>query len=189
MNAITPYSPIPPDLTPGMGQGGSMSARGGPFPDRFDPSPFELEDSSGGAGGGADPAPFDITIDTVGNTLTVSPGTINSLAPSNNGGTFICPAGVTHYVVLNATAVNGSVTAATLSVDSAVPAPIGATLGFPPSSFKVLLHVIQAQVAFRTIGRHSLHAVSIEALRVQKVMTTPDQLPYDTYYTWQLSGI
>ena len=149
------------------------------------PPPMLGDPVSGGSGTG--PFPFDVTI--AGSDLTVRSGTLNGLVPTNIGTTFTIPAGVTRYLVLTGTASDGVLASCALSLDSAAPATVGTSLGFPPNTFPVLLYVIVDRVAFRVIGNTSLIASVFEAFRVQKTMTTPDQLPYDSYYTWKLSDV
>lgn len=131
--------------------------------------------------------PFTVTM--AGTTVSVANGTLNGLIPTNISSTFSAVAGATRYLVLNVTATDGVITGSTLSLDSSAPAAYGTRLGFPPNTFSIPLYVIISLVPYRLIGQGSLNATSVEAFRVQKVMTTPDMLPYDSYYTWQLTNV
>lgn len=140
--------------------------------------------------GGSESCPFDLTIGgTDGTELKVKPGTINSLLPSNVSSTFTLPANTssyTRYLVLTASCSDGQVTSATLSVDSSAPSPPGVAMGLPPTSFKVLLGLIDTGKAYRTIACGSVSAKPVEAYRTDKASPVFGLSPYDIYYTWQI---
>jgi len=131
--------------------------------------------------------PFQPTI--TGTDMTVQPGTLNGMQPSNIGSTFFIPSTGTYYLVLTASAVNGVIATSSLSVSNSAPAAIGVTIGYPVNTFAYPLYVLVNQTPFRLIGTGSLQAVSTEAFRVQKSMPSPDLLPYDSYYTWTLTNV
>lgn len=131
--------------------------------------------------------PFNVTIK--GTNLTVKYGTLNGAAPTNIGSTFTVPSTGTRYLVLTGSASSGSVVSSSLSVDTTPPAISANNLGFPTNTFKILLYVIVDKRPFRVIGNGSLQALSKEVFRVQKSMTTPDMLPYDSYYNWDISVV
>jgi len=130
--------------------------------------------------------PFEIVI--VGGVASFFSGTFNGVAPTNIGSTFAIPAG-TQYAILTGTASDGAWVSSALSISASPPAPIGNRVGYPPNSIPVLLYVIVDQAPFRIVANTSLVAVSHEQFRVQKSMTTPDMLPYDSYYTWLVSDV
>lgn len=151
-------------------------------------NPRSVQDNAGaGTSTTVQNYPFLPTI--AGTSATIAYGTLNGSAPTNIGSSFTFPAFGTRYFVLSVTASSGVVSSSFLSVDSSPPAGVGTSLGFPPNTFKVLLYVSVNQRLFRTIGPGSLQAVPLEVFRVQKVITTPDMLPYDSYYTWSVSGV
>ena len=131
--------------------------------------------------------PFDAIVS--GTSLKIRYGTINMLAPSNIGSTFTIPGSGTRYLVLTVTASNGAVVSSVLSIETSPPAVLGNQIGYPQSTFAILLSVIVNLTPFRVIGPGSLQALSKEVFRVQKVMLTPDLLPYDSYYTWDISVV
>lgn len=81
-------------------------------------------------------------------TVTVEPGVINNILPSNvfNGGVglteFSVPADSLRYVCLAAQSSDGVISSCTLSVDSAIPPQQTALANALPASFKVLLGVV-----------------------------------------------
>lgn len=137
----------------------------------------------GGAGGGAGPSPFDCSVS--GTDLTLRPGTINQVLPSNMFSTLTLPGGsYTRYIVLTATCSSGEVTSAALSVETTQPVAPGVDAGSPPASFAVLLAVIVDGQVFRTIAPGSLQAQVVESFRADKASPTFGLSPYDIYYTW-----
>lgn len=130
--------------------------------------------------------PFQPTIS--GTTVTVRNGTLNNVAPTNISSSFYYPGG-TYYLVLTCYSSSGVITSSALSIDGSAPSAISSSLGFPPTSFGILLYVLTGGAAIRVIGTGSLQAVASESLRVQKTITTPDMLPYDSYYTWQITNV
>ncbi len=143
----------------------------------------------GGLGASPSVPPFRVQVDATTGDLTIAYGTLNGLIPTNIGSPFNAPAGVTRYFNLNGTASSGVMTSCTVSLDAAAPAAIGTSLGFPPNTFSFPLYVIVDRVPFRVVANTSFQAVVFEAFRVQKVMTTPDMLPYDSYYSWRLGDV
>jgi hypothetical protein len=138
-----------------------------------------------GSGSGSGACPFDITI--AGTTATFRPGTINSLLPSNylTGVTISNPG--TSYLVLNCTASNGEITSAAFSADASAPAAIVPYAGQPPIGFKILIGVAIDGVAVKVWGCGNIAAAGAESFRLQKASPVAGQLPYDVYYTWNLS--
>lgn len=138
--------------------------------------------ASGGAGRAA---PFDITI--TGTTVTFRPGTINSLLPSNYlSGVTITGTG-TEYLLLNCTASNGEITAAAFAVAGTTTAAITPYAGQPPIAFGLLMGIVVDGTATKVWGDGNIQATPVEAFRIQKASPVAGQLPYDVYYTWQLS--
>jgi hypothetical protein len=140
-------------------------------------------------GGGGTPTrcPFDITV--TGTTVTFEPGTINSLLPSNYATGVTIPAMGTRYLVLNCTAANGEITAASFSVESSVPPAIAPYAGEPPVTFGIVIGVVVDSVAVKVWGCGNIQAIGEESFRLQKVSPTAGELPYDVYYTWDISLI
>lgn len=131
--------------------------------------------------------PFDITID--GTTATFRAGTINGYLPTNYLSGVTVPASGTRYLVLNLTASNGQITAATFSVDVAQPGAIVPTVGLPPTSFKLLIGLSIDAVPVKIWGNGNILATPTESFRADRVSITAGQLPYDIYYTWVFSQI
>ena len=134
-------------------------------------------------------APFDITIDSGSGYCTFTYGTVNGVAPTNINSTLSVSLSGTQYVYLACSSVDGVFNSSTIYTGGSAPSLIGTSIGYPPNSFSILIHVVVNGTAFRVIGRSSLQALSKEAFRTQKIITTPDMLPYDSYYTWSISDV
>lgn len=146
--------------------------------------------SGGGTPGPAATYPFDVTLTGSGTlTASVKAGTINGLIPSNFLSTFSIGALATGYLVLSVTTSGGQVTGALLSLPSTPPVGIPVNMGQPPTTFDYLLGAVVNGVWFRVIGLGSLAAASVEAFRVSKVAPAPGTLPYDIYYTWNITAV
>lgn len=145
-------------------------------------------------GGGSTPAttyPFDVSFGTSGDPRDtfVQPGTINGLLPSNYDDVFSLAASGVYYLTLTVTASDGEVASAVLSMEAAPPAGVPTIQGQPPTSFAYLLGVIVDLVWYRTIGLGSLAAAGAEVFRVSKTSPAPGTLPYDIYYTWNVTAV
>lgn len=146
-----------------------------------------IDDADGGGSGSSTVYPFDITV--ASGVATFAYGTINGIAPTNIGSSLSISMTGTQYVYLACSAVDGSFVSSTISIGSSAPGLISTNIGYPPNSFSILIHVVVSGTPFRVINRSSLQAISKEAFRTQKVITTPDMLPYDSYYTWSISDV
>lgn len=133
--------------------------------------------------------PFTMSITSSGATRTITfrPGTINSLLPSNYLTGITVPQTGTRYIVLDVTVVSGAVTAASFGADSTIPGAIAPFAGEPPTSFKILMAVCIDAKLFRVWGCGNIQALAVESFRIQKAVPVAGQLPYDVYYTWDLS--
>lgn len=145
--------------------------------------------SDGGTGGGSTPVyPFDVSFSGSGTlTVTVVPGAINGLLPTNILSTLSIGATATGYLVLSATVSAGQIASCVLSIASSPSAAIPVNMGQPPTAFDFLIGVIVNGVWFRTIGPGGLAATASEAYRVSKLTPSPGTLPYDIWYTWDIT--
>jgi len=130
-------------------------------------------------------APFTVSIS--GTSLTVSSGTVNGLVPTNINSTFIITGTGTEYFYLTVGASNAKVVSSSLAAGAIAPPAIDVIQGQPPLVFYICIYVIVNGVPFRTIGNGSLICTPYEAWRFAKAMTSPDSMPYDSYYSWRVS--
>ena len=136
--------------------------------------------------GGGNVTVYPFTCRISGTNLTLTPGTVNSLLPSNMTSTFVIPSTGTRYVNLVVYASNAEITNVSISVDYSPPPAVSVSLGQPPTTFYINIAVIIDKTAYRTIGGGSLTATSYEVYRLAKSLTSPDSIPYDSYYSWRL---
>lgn len=140
------------------------------------------------------PYPFDVSfINITGTTqeAVIRPGTLNGIIPSNYLTTYVQNrTGTQYYLVLNVT-MGGTpieVTAVSLTFGTSPPAGIPTAAGGPPTSWDYLLGAVLEGVWYRTIGPGSLVAFPVESYRVSQSNPTPGTLPYDIYYTMDVSN-
>ena len=130
--------------------------------------------------------PFDLSsIDAT--TISLSTGTVNNIIPTNVNTPLTITGVGTEYVSLNVSATNAKVVSSSFSITTSSPAAIGVVQGQPPTSFSVCTHVLVNGSSSRVIGNSSLVFTPYEAWRLAKVMTSPDSMPYDSYYSWRAS--
>lgn len=130
-------------------------------------------------------APFTATVN--GLNLTLTTGTLNGLVPTNVGSTFVISSSGTQYLLLTVSTSNAKVTSSSFSISATPASAIDVIQGQPPSTFDICIYVIVNTVPYRVIGNGSLFCTPYEAWRFAKAMTSPDAMPYDSYYSWRVS--
>lgn len=136
--------------------------------------------------------PLDISVDDLGtgnSKITFRAGTINQLLPSNYLTGIIVSNTGTFYLQLDLTAANGKITAASFSAQATPPNAIAPIAGTPPTSFSVLVGVLIGGFAIKVWGCGNIQALPQEAFRLQKVTPVAGQVPYDVYYTWNVTKV
>ncbi len=159
---------------------------------QFDRSVDELEgpQASGGGAPTSGPFPFDVSFTGSGTPLTaaVRPGTLNGLIPTNFTDTYSITVPGVYYLILSATAAAGEIASCLLAMSGSPPTGIPTNMGEPPLAFDYLLGAVIDGVWYRTIGNGSLTAAGQEVFRVSKIAPAPGTLPYDIYYTWNITN-
>lgn len=146
-----------------------------------------LGPTSSGGGGTTGPFPFDVEFS--GLNATVLPGTINGLLATNYDDVFVITNPGVYFVTLSVTAVDGQLASSTLSFAASPPAAVPVVQGQPPTTFDYLLGIVVDGAWFRTIGLGSLAAAGSEVYRVSKTSPAPGTLPYDIWYTWNITAV
>lgn len=152
-----------------------------------------LIDVGGGGGGGSSvcDCPFDIVktavtpaTDPVSYSISIRPGTINGLLPSNWSSVGTYSNEDTKFLVLNVTTDKTGVTAADLSLQDSYTDKIDVYANGAPLSFKVLIGNIASGAKWqRAIGCSSLSALPTEAF----ITDNPDDpLRPTRHYTWEV---
>lgn len=109
-------------------------------------------------------------------------GTINGIIQDNTSTTFSL---TTCCVNLDCTTDGKQVQSATISKDSAPPEPVATTPEVAPSTFKVNLYFIDAELeAYRTIGTSPIMAIPQEMIKETITGVAFGELPYRPWYSW-----
>ena len=151
---------------------------------------------SGGGGTFATKHPFQIAsfVDPESNPespsylVTVQPGTINNILPSNIIGEeslqqFALSADVLKYVVLDCSAASNSLTSCTVQITESQPAPQVPQAFALPGNYKVVLGLVYNAVVYQVVTTNLLVA-SKQAYITDKTNPTPGSLPYNLFLQW-----
>jgi len=126
--------------------------------------------------------PYQILFNGSGNVYLYT-GTVNqTLTTALN--TPITPSGSTQYVTLTISSSAYAVTGSTWSLQSSPPTFPAATINSPPSSFDVLIGIINAGAVTQQVVKHNIVAIPKEWLRVSNVSPVPFGSPYSIYWVW-----
>jgi hypothetical protein len=152
-----------------------------------------------GGGGTSTPAtfhPFQITsfADPESNPespsylVTLRPGTINNLLPTNilddeSLATFALPANNLQYVVLSCTAASNALTSCEIALESSPPSaqtPLAFAL---PTTYEVTLGIVYNTSVYQIVTTN-LSVGSVQACITDKANPTPGSLPYNVFLQW-----
>lgn len=120
--------------------------------------------------------------------VTVRPGTINNLMPTNivSGGSLAeltAAKDSLHYIVLTANSASNVLTSCSVSVDSTAPAgqtPLAFAL---PATYKVVLGVVYNSTVYQMVTSNLLVSGK-QAYITDKTNPTPGSLPYNVFLQW-----
>jgi hypothetical protein len=130
--------------------------------------------------------PFDPILS--GTTVTFYPGTVNNVLPTNYLTGVSVGSGSTKYLTLNVTTNNGKVTTCSITADASQPGDQTATLGVPPTTFKVLLAVFDGSSTVTKVWENkNIQAQSVVVYRADKAIPVVGSSPYDEFYSWLIS--
>ena len=120
--------------------------------------------------------------------VTVQPGTINNILPSNIIGEeslqqFALSADVLKYVVLDCSAASNSLTSCTVQITESQPAPQVPQAFALPGNYKVVLGLVYNAVVYQVVTTNLLVA-SKQAYITDKTNPTPGSLPYNLFLQW-----
>lgn len=126
--------------------------------------------------------------------VTLYPGVVNQLLPSNIFSPINQGISSTLYVILTGASDGYSVTSSAWSLESSAPAPVDATADTPPSSFTVVIGVIFWNAVTSTftiyqIIQNNLSAQPIQWLTVSRATPEPFLSPVQYYWTWQVLAL
>jgi hypothetical protein len=124
--------------------------------------------------------------------VTLYPGLINQLLPTNIFNVINQGIGSTQYVVLTCMNDGYAITSATWSLMSSVPTPPDATPDGPPATLNIIIGVIFYNSTPNTITVYQIIFDNITATPTEWTRTTragagPFELAYVIYYYWAIS--
>ena len=120
--------------------------------------------------------------------VTVRPGTINGLLPTNilDGAAlqeFALAKNALRYVVLSASASSNALTSCQISLDATPPAAQTALAFALPATYKVILGVVYNSTV-RQIVNTNLSVSGRQSYITDKVNPAPGTLPYNVFFVW-----
>jgi hypothetical protein len=120
--------------------------------------------------------------------VTVEPGTINNLLPTNllngqNLQTISLSADSLRYVTLKATAASNVLTACTIELESSAPSPQEPLQFALPATYDVLLGVVYNSNV-RQVVFNNLSVAGRQAYITDKTNPVPGSLPYNVFLQW-----
>jgi hypothetical protein len=129
------------------------------------------------------PFPFQVSVASF--LVSVRPGTINSLLPTNIFETFSIVENTTKYVVLNGVTDGKQFTACTISLDETAPSAQTPVVFGLPASPKFLLAVVRNTSVFQIISDNMLVAGKQQYIKSKAAPAAAGELPYEIYFVWQ----
>lgn len=149
----------------------------------------------GKGGGGSTPPPLNVTVgadpsDPTSLIVKISPGTVNQFLATNMFDTFPVDDTSTYYVKATISTDGQNVTSWELNVDTSTADTQNATASALPTSFDVLIAIIDSGKVYRVIGPGSIGVNGHEEFITDKDSPAgPGELPYIPYYSWEISTI
>ena len=130
--------------------------------------------------------PFDGTIND--DQLTVRPGTVNQIIATNYQDSFTIDTETKQYFVLDCVINNGRLVSMSFAVDAEEPGAPTVEKNLPPSTFKILVAILDNGSYNKVIGNGMVTANVVEVYRAAKPPgdTGAGELPLDIYYTWSI---
>jgi hypothetical protein len=127
--------------------------------------------------------PWEPTIDSSG-YLSVRPGALNSLVPSNIFDTFSVGSSL-NYIKLHAETDGARVTSLALVVDSSpiASSPVDVTISTPPTSFDLVVGMTNSGTAWQ-IEFSNLDYEPRNVFLTPKIPATPGEEPFDRWWRW-----
>lgn len=132
---------------------------------------------------------FDVEVVASGEgyRLSVLPGLINGILPSNYDITYNTNAPSENvFLLLTGTVANGGIVSAMLSFGTEVAPQVTPNAGMPPNSFAWTLGMLVAGKWCKLVAG-SLSVVPKEVFRTAKTQYLPGELPYEPWYTWDVA--
>lgn len=124
--------------------------------------------------------------------VTLYPGVVNQLLPTNMFDVMNQGIESTQYIILTCESDGYSVTSSTWSISSSPNVPVDATVNTPPSEFTVLIGVIfynsgPGTISVYQIINNNIIAAPEEWIRDSNPDIEPFGLAYEIYYYWNIT--
>jgi hypothetical protein len=135
------------------------------------------------------PSPWQTTRNDDGDTKRVSvrPGTINSIVPTDIFDPIEITGTVTEYIVLTMTSTAGSPVSASLSKETTYPVPSATTPSHPPTEVKDVIAVIGNGVVYQ-VRDTNLVATSVEVYQETVANPAVGERQYIPWYRWEITS-
>ena len=150
--------------------------------------------SIGRSGSASEGGPFTlVSLDTSGN-LTLGPGTVNGLVPSNPFNSISCPGTLTYVSLLCQTDSN-QVNQVAWQTGATPPAPPLALKGAAPTTFSVLIGIVKRVTSGTTTSYQwwriwpldfNVVAIPQPWISTDRTDPQPGQTPQETWYSWSI---
>lgn len=133
--------------------------------------------------------PFQVTRNDAGSTKRVSirPGTINSVVPTNIFSPLTITGSGAEYVLLTATFTGDSPVSAALSIETTIPVPSATTPTNTPTAVKDVIAAIYDGTVYQ-IRNTNLTVTSVEVFQETVASPSPGERNYIPWYRWEVSG-
>lgn len=140
----------------------------------------------GGSVTGDDACPFDVTATatSAGLNISVQPGLVNGVLPSNMFSVLTASASGIKYVCVDVTTNGKNVTAATMAVKTSAPTPATATADSAPTSVSVIVSVVSGSTAYKTIPCGNVTMRVSPSVTQDNPTATGGQRNYTQFYQW-----
>lgn len=129
------------------------------------------------------PSPWAATVS--GTTLTLLPGTINSVVPSNIFAEFTITGSGIEFVVVTLSITSDSPNSALISIESTPPIPSLTTEGSVPAEAKDVVAIVNDGVVYQ-IRNTNIYAQSYEVFRNPVAAPVYGELNYVPWYRWEI---
>lgn len=141
----------------------------------------------GGATGGCIPWKPKFTVVSGTNYVSFNLGLLNQIAADNWNTAQVIDPEATVWPTLDVTASNGKITGYTIDLETAPPTEDQQNDNTPPSSFKIVLGVIESLTPCMVVTEN-LEAIGTEVFRKSKTPTNPGDEPFTRVWRWKVNA-
>lgn len=119
--------------------------------------------------------------------VTIYPGTVNGLLPTNVFSTITGIGTGTYYAAITATTDGKTITSSVWGLSASPPTAQTPTVWTAPTTFVYLFGVLVSGQPYRTIAPGSLQFEPINIMKIPKVSPGANVIPWDNYYEWGIA--